>query len=208
MSRITLSELVLRHSRNAPAKLNSVKARRKGQEISQKTDLPFLVPAILSDIFIKKAVDNAKNNSKKRGEIKVAVNGNKNYTALENDAPPPLNCSYSPVSKGGAGEAPKPADYGELFSYLGKFRSQSAYENGNCSDFPANNGPAGKEEFSLISRETMETGARYAKYLAPAQDISSASLVPIAGMSSAEWEQFRLWIKIEPVMYRLKMTTS
>ena len=54
----------------------------------------------------------------------------------------------------------------------------------------------------------MEKGARYTKYFAGGNNLNPVSLVPIAGMSSGEWEEFKLWMKLDPVMYRFKTSTS
>ena len=100
-------------------------------------------------------------------------------------------------------------DYAKLFSYLGKFKSQSAYENFDTPTDTISNLRDGSDKFSLIELETAEKGARYVKYFMPKNtDINVVSLVPLAGMSSAEWEKFKLWMLLDPVMYRLKTSTS
>jgi len=64
-------------------------------------------------------------------------------------------------------------------------------------------------KFSLINLETVEKGARYVKYIrSRAIELNPTSIVPIAGMDSGEWEKFRLWMQLDPVMYRLKTSTS
>ncbi|MBI2658876.1 hypothetical protein HYX05_02110, partial [Candidatus Woesearchaeota archaeon] len=62
--------------------------------------------------------------------------------------------------------------------------------------------------FALADKETMDKGARYVKYFNSKTPIDKSSLVPIAGMNSAEWEQFKLWMRLDTVMYLLKTSTS
>ena len=54
----------------------------------------------------------------------------------------------------------------------------------------------------------MEKAGRYIKYMAGGADLDTLSMVPKAGMSSSEWENFKMWMKLDPVMYRLKVSTS
>ena len=88
----------------------------------------------------------------------------------------------------------------------GKFRAKSPYEN--LSNIERSDNLLDNGKFSLIDFETMEKGARHARYFTPGNELNPLSLVPIAGMSSGEWEQFKLWMKLDPVMYRLKTSTS
>ena len=72
---------------------------------------------------------------------------------------------YGAASKGYGGIPQSSyADYEKLFSYLGKFRSQSAYEDLGINDLGSMNKMLGGSNFSLIDKETMETGAKFVKY--------------------------------------------
>ena len=51
----------------------------------------------------------------------------------------------------------------------------------------------------------MERATKYIKYMAGGREINTISLVPSAGMDSHEWENFKMWMKIDPVMYLLKV---
>ena len=62
--------------------------------------------------------------------------------------------------------------------------------------------------FSLIDKETMEKGANYIRYFNSKIPIDKSSLVPIAGMNSAEWEQFKMFMRLDTAMYLLKISTS
>lgn len=182
-------------------KLKIIKGKIK--KISQKKDDKIPISSIV-DIMIKSAVDKAKIEKKE----KVQVEEDKSYTSLNEDKSIESG-GYGTIQKA-YGTAPHTSyvDYGKLFSYLGKFRAKSPYEsfaNGQEQN------PAEAKAFTLVDTEAMDKGARYVKYFFPkAADFHSTltSLVPVAGMNSAEWEQFKLWMKLDPVMYRLKTSTS
>ena len=105
------------------------------------------------------------------------------------------------------GPSPKSSyvDYEKLFSYLGRFSSRgSSYseDKGTAALFSS----SGR---SLVDIDTMDSGARHVRYfMAPTTNIDQVSMVPLAGMDSAEWEKFKLWMKLDPVMYRLKTSIS
>ena len=96
-------------------------------------------------------------------------------------------------------------DYQKLFSYLGKFRAKGAYSQDE--DQGAVSNPF-SQIVGIVSKETMDRAGRYIKYFAGGSDLDTISMVPKAGMSSSEWENFKLWMKLDPVMYRLKISTS
>ena len=182
-------------------KLNVRKDRIK--KISEKKDNKIPISSIV-DILIKSAVNKAK--TEKKG--KAQVEEGKSYTSLNEDKSIESG-GYGTIQKA-YGTAPHTSyvDYGKLFSYLGKFRAKSPYESFASAQ---EQNPAEAKTFTLVDNETMEKGARYVKYFFPkAADFHSTltSLVPVAGMNSSEWEQFKLWMKLDPVMYSLKTSTS
>lgn len=202
----TLADVVRRFSKIKLKKANvKVPKLRVRKEDNSKTtkDNKVSIPSIIN-ILIKSAVENAKKERKK----KIAAEEDKSYSLVKDNKEAKFNRDYDTVSKDYGNESHASyIDYGKLFSYLGKFRAQSAYENmGNhleLSDKPAESG-----SFALIDKETMDKGTRHVKYFAGGYDLNTLSLVPVAGMSSSEWEQFKLWMKLDPVIYRLKTSTS
>ena len=178
----------------------------KNPKIAAKTVF-FTDNSFLSDLLIRTAIEDAKNISGKDIE---KVQYQEIFILPESEDKKDNIGGYGTISKSYAiVPSASYVDYGKLFSHLGNFRSQSAYESMGSNNGSMNNnqlGDAGK--FSLIDRETMETGARHVRYFAQGNDISTLSSVPITGMNSAEWEEFKLWMKLDPVMYRLKTSTS
>ncbi len=159
------------------------------------------MPAVsIAEILIRSAVEKAKTSIKEKAKSEESAI----YTILKEEKPSATG-GYGAVSKGyGAAPSASYADYEKLFSHLGKFRAQSAYENVGKDNPDATNSPA-DGGFRLIDAETMERGAKYVKFFMPANsELSPISAVPVAGMSSSEWEQFKLWMKLDPVMYGLK----
>lgn len=172
------------------------------QKKGDKTPISSIV-----SILIKSAVEKAKREKKEKG----AVEESKSYALLKDEKALAVNSGYGTVSTSyGSTHHASYVDYGKLFGYLGNFKAQSAYENiGNGHATKINKLLDEGGKFFLIDKETMETGARYVKYFIPTvTGLDTTSLVPVAGMSSAEWEQFKLWMKLDPVMYRLKTSTS
>ena len=125
----------------------------------------------------------------------------------KDDKEPAVNGGYGTVSKN-YGLAPHSSyvDYAKIFSYLGKFRAQGAY--GAAVEMPnsAENG-----SFVLADKDSMDRIGRFDKYIRnPNMAIQTIalSLVPIAGLNSAEWEEIKNLMRFDSVMYTLKSKTS
>lgn len=175
----------------------------KKQKIAKPKNNEKIPLSSLINILIKSAVEKAKSEKKEKAEAKE----DKSYTGLKEDKIIRIG-GYGTTSKTyGVTLQNSYLDYAKLFSYLGKFKTKSPYENLNDSqDVLAK--ATEDQGFLLIEKETIERGARYVKYFMPkATELNTLSLVPLAGMSSSEWEQFKLWMKLDPVMYRLKTST-
>ena len=175
---------------------------KKENTIKPKKDNNIPISSIIN-ILIKASVDKAK---KERKE-KISVEKDKSYT-LKNEREFIVNGGYGTVSKGYI-NAPHSSyvDYGKLFSYLGKFKAQGAYENmGDHAEFLNKLTESGS--FTLIDREAMDKGARYVRYFHPKVPIDKTSLAPPTGMNSAEWEEFKRLMRFDTVTYLLKTSTS
>ncbi len=204
MTAITLVEKVTRdfskiRLKRTFVKVPKLKARKKKAGKAEK-DNKIPVSAIVN-ILIKNALENAR---KERGK-KPAVE-NKKYTIKEDklDAPG----GYGTASKGyGISFHASYVDYGKLFSYLGKFKSKSPYEN-MAEHLGALNKSSESGSFTLVDRETMDKGKFYVRYVNSKIPIDKTSLVPVAGMNSAEWEQFKWFMRLDTAMYLLKISTS
>ena len=180
-------------------KVPKLKARKR-REVRVKKEEKIPLSSIIN-ILIKASIENAK-----REKEKKPASGNKKYAIKDENKEIPGG--YGTISKG-YGTAPHASyvDYGKLFSYLGKFKSQSAYENmGNHVEFLNKSAESGS--FTLVDKETMERGKNYIRYFNSKIPLDKSSLVPIAGMNSAEWEQFKWFMRLDTAMYLLKISTS
>ena len=188
--------------KKAAVKVPKLKVR-KIKVANLKSDDKIPVSSIIN-ILIKTAVEKAKRDKKEK-----AVERDKSYTIVKDDTSLNINGGYGTVSKG-YGTTPHASyvDYGKLFSYLGKFRSQGAYENMDGDHLGKINKAMEDQGFSLIDKETMEKGKTYVRYFNSKIPIDKSSLVPIAGMNSAEWEQFKMFMRLDTAMYLLKISTS
>ena len=158
------------------------------------------------NIIIKTSVEKAKREKKE----KIAVEEDKSYT-LKNEREFVVNGGYGTASKGyGSSQHASYIDYGKLFSYLGKFRSQSAYENIGIH-LETLNKAAESGSFVLADKDSMDKIGRFDKYMKSpvmGMPIMALSLVPIAGLGSGEWEEIKNLMRFDPVMYTLKSKTS
>ena len=205
----TLAERISRDFSKIKLKKTSVKVPKlkvkKEKFIKPKKDDNFPISSIVN-ILIKSAVDK----TKKERKEKIAVEEDKSYN-LKNERDFIVNGGYGTVSKG-YGSAPHASyvDYGKLFSYLGKFKAQGAYENmGDNVEFLNKSAESGS--FILADKDSMDKIGRFDKYIRTpdmAIQTMALSLVPIAGLSSGEWEEIKNLMRFDPVMYTLKSKIS
>ncbi|MBI2650574.1 hypothetical protein HYX04_04635 [Candidatus Woesearchaeota archaeon] len=189
--------------KKAAVKVPKLKAR-KNKAAGLKSDDRIPVSSIIN-ILIKAAVEKAKTEKKEK-----AVEHDKSYKLIKEEKAADIG-GYGAVSKGyGSASHASYIDYGKLFSYLGKFKSQSAYENmGNPLE--ALNKATESGSFVLADKDSMDKIGRYDKYMrSPVMAIQTMalSLVPVAGLSSAEWEEIKNLMRFDSVMYTLKSKTS
>ena len=187
-------------------KVPKLKARKdRIKKISQKKDDKILISSIV-DIMIKSAVDRAKTEKK----AKAQVEEDKSYTSLRDDKT--IESSGYGAMQKAYGTAPHASyvDYEKLFSYLGKFRAKQPYEN-MAEHTGMLNKATESSSFVLADREAIDKIGRFDKYMkSPVMDmpVMALSLVPIAGLSSAEWEEIKMMMKLDPAMYNLKTKTG
>jgi len=191
--------------KKASVKVPKLKARKqKGINIKGEDRMPI---SSIVNIMIKAAVEKARKEKKAKPQAEEA----KSYKILKEEKDLIFNGGYGTVSKG-YGNAPHTSyvDYGKLFSYLGKFRAQSAYENmGNHIE--TLNKATESGSFVLADKDSMDKIGRFEKYNKPQvmdTPIVALSLVPVAGLSSGEWEEIKNLMRFDPVMYTLKSKTS
>ena len=159
--------------------------------------------SLLVRILIRNALENAQRERKEARQSE-----DKKYKLFKEEKDAPGGYGTASLFYGAKAKAAY-IDYEKLFSYLGKFKAKSS----SYSDAPAeaSNVSTESKSFELVGREAMDKGARHVKYFFPkVADFHAnlTSLVPVAGMSSAEWEQFKLMMQLDPVMYALKSKTA
>ncbi len=184
-------------------KVPRLKVTSKKQKISAKKPSPQIPISTLINIFIRNSIETARKEAKEKSPAQTG----KIYSIIKDNKEEHI---------GGYGTAPKNygsfihtpyVDYGKLFGYLGSFKARSAYESSGVNDVLKTG--SGDSGFGLIDSSTIEKGARFVRYMKhPTIDLNMSSLVPIMGMDSQEWEKFKLWKQLDPVMYLLKTTTS
>ena len=204
MPAITLSDKVrIDYSKVELKKTKVMVPRLKIQKIKTRKNDNIPVSVIVN-ILIRAALEKSK-----REKENKPVPEDRKYR-LTNDDPKDVPGGYGTAPKHyGISPITPYIDYGKLFGYLGKFKAKNAYD----SDIPMQSLGSLVEPRSLelVDRASMDKGVRYVKYFFPhAADfyVNLASLVPVAGMNSAEWEQFKLMMQLDPVMFKLKLSTS
>ena len=176
---------------------------KKTSQAKKEGEMPF---SSIINIMIKNAAEKAKKEVKEK-----TIEGGKSYTVVKDERILLFNGGYGTVSKAYGSMSNKAyVDYGKLFSYLGSFRAKQPYE-----DMPEHLGMLNKatesSSFVLADRESMDKIGRFDKYMkSPVMDmpVMALSLVPIAGLSSAEWEEIKNLMRFDPVMYTLKSKTA
>ena len=177
---------------------------RKEKAVKPKKTENMPVSSIIN-ILIKSAVEKAKREKKEKTQAE-----DKSYTIIK-DNKSGIHGGYGTASKD-YGTSPKTSyvDYEKLFSYVGRFKSQSAYEN-MAEHVGSLNKATESGSFVLADKDSMDKIGRFEKYMkTPVMAIQTMalSLVPVAGLSSAEWEEVKNLIKFDSVMYTLKSKTS
>ncbi|MBI2654232.1 hypothetical protein HYX02_05485 [Candidatus Woesearchaeota archaeon] len=214
MAQLTLADKVKEHSE---VKLKSVSVKvptlntskkHKGKQKAEVKKSEQLSLTSLANLIIKASLERAKREKKTKPKEEDKV-----YKIIKERRPLIVSGGYGTVSKNyGVSQQTSYVDYGKLFSYLGKFKTQNPYEHLVDEHAGIANKALEDSGFNLIGKESMDKIGKYVKYFMPkTSDLlltASISLVPLQGMSSAEWEQVKMWIKLDPVMYLLKSTTS
>lgn len=176
----------------------------KGKQIlGLKDKSPDQLNSAIARVLFSKILDTFKSSAEKKNE---SFEKKASYRIIEEQASVPSG-GYGVVSKNyGALPVNSYADYNKLFSYLKDFKANSSiYSQNDVINQETSNQ---KDNFFFGDMQSMEKAVRHFKYFSPSSNIDSISMVPISGMSSGEWEDFKLWMKIDPVMYRLKTSTS
>lgn len=208
MKKVTLADRITTGFSKIKLKKASVKVPRlrirKNKAAKLKGDDKIPVSSIIN-ILIKAAVEKAKREKKEKAAVE-----DKSYKLVKEENAANIG-GYGTASKSyGTSPHASYVDYEKLFSYLGKFKSKSAYENmGNPLE--ALNKAAEGGSFVLADKDSMDKIGRFEKYSKPQvmdTPIIALSLVPVAGLSSGEWEEIKNLMRFDPVMYTLKSKTS
>jgi hypothetical protein len=188
-------------------KIKDAKTLQKAE--SKRREHVSLAPALMN-LLIQKAIEKAKSDEKDKPKESEHSNVLK-YKIIDDEESEAAVGGYgSSSAKYGMAALSKHVSYSKIFSYLGKFRSKSMYEDldSDPNSF-LNKALEQANSFSLIDMETVEKGSKFIKYVKPQMtDISQTSLAPAAGMNSAEWEQYKLFMKLEPALFALKNALS
>lgn len=150
-------------------------------------------------------------------KIKNEINGKKSEEALEETAEEEsedreeiiVNGGYGTVSKHyGISPVVKYTDYNKLWSHLGAFRTYNTYENAESSnEIALKNGESSRE---MVSTETIEKAAKHFKYFVVGELMGEIGYVPPTGLgvSSKEWEKYRLMSKMSIYQPLLKLKSA
>ena len=205
----TLAEKILRDFSKVKLRKVTIKVPRlkiKNKKLTNQKEQEQIPNYSIISILIKTAVEKAKKERKEK-----PAKEDKSYKILKDERDLTFNGGYGTVSKS-YGSMPRISyvDYGKLFSYLGKFKSQRPYER-MAEHVASLNKTTESSSFVLADKDAMDKIGRYDKYMKnPSMDmpVMALSLVPIAGLSSGEWEEIKMFMKLDPVIYALKTKTA
>ena len=204
---VTLDSRVTNSFSRVKIKKSSVKIPRLKfrKPNTSKRQAETKIPAsVIVNILIRAALEKAKIDKEKKPADEF-----KKYRIINEENETPGGYGAAPKHYGTSPSTPY-VDYGKLFGYLGKFRAQGAYQSDDNFMGFLNNSLEGRS-FELVSREAMDKGARFVKYsFQHGADFyeNLTSLVPVAGINSADWEKFKLMMQIDKVMYKLKVSIA
>ena len=207
MVEITLAEKIRKNFSKVKVKgaivkvpeLNVKKIKASKTKKQDKTPVSSIV-----SILIKSSIENAKKERKEKSE---AVE-NKAYRISKEDAKTDFEVYGSSSKRYGASPHTSYLDYGKLFSYLGKFKAQSSFEN-FAGDSPVeriNKIVEQGNKFYLIDNEVRDDGVRSIKYFTHGA-LMGEQAIPTGKINSADWEKFKIWKLVSYVEFNLKMQT-
>jgi len=201
----TLADRIKKNFCKVKLKGASVKVpglRRRKKQTSKSGGHSRVPTAAIVNILIRSAVEEAK-----RGRIEKNIfsNGTMSIKAGKEAA----NGGYGAASRLYGASSEAYVDYSKLFSYIGRFRSQSPYEDysGESHTEKINRIMEQDNKFYLVDREVIDDGVRSIKYFTFGVMLREPGPVPMGGINSADWEKFKLWKLVDYVMFNLKMST-
>ncbi|MBI2647365.1 hypothetical protein HYW99_02720 [Candidatus Woesearchaeota archaeon] len=208
-----LIQLSMIQQKNSVVKVQKIKLKSKKVTKLRKLENGLSNSSIVNIIIRNNVSPTKKNNEKiQKKDLKPqSKDEEKGYTSLKDDSSLIINGGYGTISRSyGITPVTSYVNYERLFSYLGKFKTQNAYEN-MAEHLGVLNKSTESGSFVLADKDAMDKIGRFEKYMKyPAMDmpIMALSLVPIAGLSSVEWEEIKWLMKFDPVIYNLKTKIS
>ena len=207
MVEITLAEKIRKNFSKVKVKgaivkvpeLNVKKIKASKTKKQDKTPVSSIV-----SILIKSSIENAKKERKEKSEAAE----NKEYAISKEDAKLGFEVYGSSSERYGTSPHTSYLDYGKLFSYLGKFKAQSSFEN-FAGDSPVeriNKIVEQGNKFYLIDNEVRDDGVRSIKYFTHGA-LMGEQAIPTGKINSADWEKFKIWKLVSYVEFNLKMQT-
>ena len=165
---------------------------------------PEISTSAIIRILLKAAAESKKDGKEKKNNSPNA----QQYKILRDERPILENAGYGTISRAYGGMIKTPyVDYGKLFSYLGDFRSKNAFEDLEGSPTQLTNRVMDQgNKFYFVDTEVIDKGIRTMKYFTSGASNGELGIIPV-GVNSSDWEKFKLWQKIDPVMFQLKMNT-
>tara|TARA_Y100000310_G_scaffold166653_2_gene166348 strand:+ start:6152 stop:6700 length:549 start_codon:yes stop_codon:yes gene_type:complete len=96
------------------------------------------------------------------------------------------------------------ADYDQMFRHVGTFKAKGMYEDVASPTQKENKMIRDGANFVFLDSEIIEKGIKDMKHRNAGFVTGGFGLAPY-GVSSSEWEKFKLWTIIDPVMYNLML---
>ena len=181
----------------ARSKKSSIKEKKPSAIKQHVTDINSILDNVLRNIGNTQNIGEKAEKEAKSDEVKVIEEKEESHGGY----------GTSRRSAYAAGAVSSYTDYGKLFSYLGAFKANSGQNIENAADM-MNRALNEGNKFFFLDTETIDMGVKHIKYFNMGLKLSGdMSAVPMGGVNSKDWEMFKLWSKIDPVMYNLKLNT-
>lgn len=202
--RRSVSEIKLNGNREQTKKILEEKSKIK-TEISILRNLPKLIKQEIETDKTKEGLEIDSLDTKILSEESPEEKGE--ATIIDNSYGR-RGMSGSSLYSGGIGSSY--TDYDKIWGFLGQFRTKGMYQFSEFEEKRLKETPLVIPSCPqiLCDFEVIQTCVKHQKYFMPGYNMNGTyGNVPMAGVSSRDWEKFKLWAMMDYILYKLFMDT-
>ena len=183
---------------------NFTEIKRKKRPNKRKSKSRLSIPSLLINLKINGTIIDAKEESNEDNSEETIEEESSDENKIT------MNGGYGTINKHyGTSPTVKYVSYDRIWDHLGGFKSQSMYQNLSEERGPiAHN--ASESTGVLVSNEVITKAEKHFKYFVSGELLGDVGYVPPTGLgiSSVEWEKYRLMTQISFYSPLLKLMNS